>query len=199
MSGEGPVRDAALGEVAALALKAARGAGRDWGMAEEAADAVRVLHAHGLDGAALICAALDAPAATDPVAQGAALSDRAAALCRSGPEALPPVAAPALLLPFVLRAARAQSRPLRVTGGGLEAVCLPSGRIGGVVPPSPAPIALTVSPAHPPLPDPLPQATRAPVTETEWNRLQAWAERTYAPATEASRLRGAGAADDPES
>jgi hypothetical protein len=183
----------ALGEVAALALKAARGAGLSWGMAEEASDAVRVLHANGLPGVALLCAVLaQVGRADDPLMAGAALSDRVAALCADGPESLPPLCAPALLLPFVLRAARLQGRALRVTGGGMAAICLPDGGLAGDVIAGAQAVPLSVARATPPLPARLAPTARAIVAQADWARLQDWAARTYAPATEASRLRGAG-------
>jgi len=44
-----------LGETGALALKAARGAGMAWGLAEEASEAVVWLQARGLPGASALC------------------------------------------------------------------------------------------------------------------------------------------------
>ena len=192
------LREAALGEIAALALKAARGAGYDWGMADEAADAVRVLHGHGLAGARLLVAALDGPQDSDPVRHGALLSDRAAFVCAGEAEALPPLTAPALVLPFLLRAAARQGRALRVLGGSTRIVCLPDGGLCGHASADVAPVALQIAPAEPPFADPLPRFHRAWVAETDWDRLSELAARTYAPATEASRLRGAGAAEDAE-
>jgi len=51
-----------LGESGALALKATRGAGFDWGLAEEAAQAVVWLHARGRPGIAALCAYLESGA-----------------------------------------------------------------------------------------------------------------------------------------
>ena len=44
-----------LGETGALALKAARGAGMTWGLAEEASEAVVWLQARGLPGVSALC------------------------------------------------------------------------------------------------------------------------------------------------
>ena len=49
-----------LGETSALALKATRGAGLSWGLAEEAAGAVAWLHERGLPGVAALCSYLGA-------------------------------------------------------------------------------------------------------------------------------------------
>lgn len=194
------LREASMGEVAALSLKAARGAGYDWGLAEEAADAVRVLHRHGYPGAKLLLAALGGPPETDMVRRGAHLSDRAASFCANGPEELTDIAEPTLLLPFILRIALRHNRALHVSGLGVQIVCLPDGRLGDApMAAEPNLQALRIAPANPPWPDPLPQYLRAWVAEGDWARLSDLAARTYAPATEASRLRGAGAAEDPES
>ena len=71
-----------LGETAALALKAARGAGLSWGMAEEAAGAVFWLHQRGLPGISALCGYLDVCGhdrtgeyALCPLETGSALSD----------------------------------------------------------------------------------------------------------------------------
>ncbi|MHC4974961.1 MAG: DUF3726 domain-containing protein [Planctomycetota bacterium] len=88
-----------LNEVEAMGKRAARGAGLDWGIAEEAGKAARWLTAHGLPGPELLAQLLTrnegksydelAPVSTDdvwqaesgclcPLIAGAALSDRAA-------------------------------------------------------------------------------------------------------------------------
>ena len=108
-----------LGEVEALCLKAARGAGYDWGLAEEAGAAARWLAARGLDGPAILLALLEArkdlaslrltegrvtqmdDGPVCPIVLGAYISD----LGGMAPLAEVPVLRPALLLPF-LRDAR---------------------------------------------------------------------------------------------
>ncbi len=115
-----------LGEVEALALKAARGAGLDWGLAEEAAFATRWLVELGIDGLALLAAHLGGLAAEPkatlavsarqwhspdaltlcPIVLGAALSDHfdlpeGAAF---GVTQATDVAYPTLVLPFLANA-----------------------------------------------------------------------------------------------
>ena len=51
-----------IGETSALALKATRGAGLSWGLAEEAAGAVAWLHERNLPGVAALCSYLGAVA-----------------------------------------------------------------------------------------------------------------------------------------
>ncbi|HSG36858.1 MAG TPA: DUF3726 domain-containing protein [Paracoccaceae bacterium] len=123
-------------EVESLCLKASRGAGLDWGLAEEAGQAARWLAAHGLDGPTELLHHLLAskdrsasvpssltqlePQSSDPLCPihlGAALSDLG--LLRSAIEA-GPVAAPVLLLPFLARVAGAGGVELRWEGGSVS-------------------------------------------------------------------------------
>ena len=100
-----------LGETAALALKAARGSGLSWGLAEETAAAVVWLHVNGLPGISALCSYLgnpDGAPRTDgacPILTGCALIDGAMP-CPEHPgdvSVIGPVRAPLLLLPFVAR------------------------------------------------------------------------------------------------
>ena len=111
-----------INEIEGLCLKAARGAGFGWGLAEEAGYAAGWLAGHGIDGAAMVLARLqltDAPVtaleaglwrgdqgrALCPIALGAALDDHAGL---SGIETVTgPVAVPVLVVPFLARAAKA--------------------------------------------------------------------------------------------
>jgi hypothetical protein len=202
-----------LNEVEATAKKAARGAGYSWGMAEEAAKTTRWLCAHGLDGCASLAALLGktdgavladmAPKSlTDewhassgmlcPVMTGAALSDCATRL-RQTDIHLANITEPVLILPFVVAAARQLGTTITVAWDGLSATTDGTDiswkgdedltaattvrvtiRIGGTLDRS--------APHH----------TRAAPDAAVWNRLHQLAGRTYAPATEESRLLGAG-------
>lgn len=126
--------DLSLGELQALATKAARGAGLSWGLAQEAGWAVRWLEARGLPGAAALAEALPDGAPQIPI--GAALSDGALAAAPAEMVGHP------LLRPFTEDAPATQ--------------------------------------------------TRAQLTRDVMRVLNRYASRTYAPATEASRLSGAG-------
>ncbi|MEC8128700.1 MAG: DUF3726 domain-containing protein [Pseudomonadota bacterium] len=192
-----------LGETSALALKATRGAGLSWGLAEEAAGAVAWLHERGLPGIAALCSYLDtivdaAPPrgtgdAACPLLTGSALSDGTIAAPSDAGETLDlgRVLSPLLLLPFVasLRPGtmwlqpgkfgqengrppdRWQAQWLRG-----EAVCQV---VRGNTP--------QIGPA----------GTHHMRTPEQFGccieRLTHFAHRTYAPATSASRLSGAGA------
>lgn len=194
-----------LNEVEAVSKRAARGAGLEWGLAEEAGKATRWLCEQGLDGCAALAAVLSGSRARArlpeggewagngllcPIFAGAALSDRAAMLGQ-GPVQMRHVSNPVLILPFAGLVARMQKRPVTVECDGVSAVTdgrtlsLPSllpkeaekvsVRLGGTV-------AETRG-----------QSSRAAPDAGTWRALNALAHRTYAPATEESRLLGAGA------
>jgi hypothetical protein len=129
-------------ETESLCMKAARGSGFSWGMAEEAGFATGWLCAQGIDGAtpllALLTRKLDrsaqtgAPRVADgqwhsidhaplcPIQLGAALTDRAAT--SGGPfrqeTRLAPVRTPLLLLPFLVRVAQICQKSLAIDWNG---------------------------------------------------------------------------------
>lgn len=166
------------GEISTLTMRAVRGAGHPWGVAEEAAWAVRWLVRAGLPGPDALVAALDAGDLGDLLA-GIALADRGAA-----PAELQPAAA-VLMLPFIARTAPAGrahvfsdgGSAFRIWAGGCD-VSLPDRRLSldGAV----------AVPGHRRL-------ERADLTAGAHLVLTTLAGRTYAPATEDSRIRGAGA------
>ncbi|MGB5868640.1 MAG: DUF3726 domain-containing protein [Albidovulum sp.] len=143
-------------EIEALGIKAARGAGYDWGMAEEAGMAARWLAHEGLPGPKLLLACLQAPRGQAPViaaagwqvqagAQagagagarlcplltGAALSDRAGLADGPGRVAvtLRDIGHPALVLPFAAQAAARLGQPLALIWEGAEVVRTTGGRL----------------------------------------------------------------------
>ena len=177
-----------LGEVHSLALKAARGAGRSHGMAEEAAFATRWLIMRGFDGAENLAALLritDVTLQGCPLALGTVISDTGVVPSA----AVGPVHVPLLLAPFL--------EPLCPPGQGLA---LRSGaatmRIGaGNALDGPAlPLDPTMVQIEPCVPPALSRPSRRAILHTDTlNQLNAFAARTYAPATEESRAKGAGA------
>lgn len=198
-----------LGEIEALALKAARGAGYDWGLARETGRAVRWLWRHDQRGCAALVDWLDLRAGTDPalhrpawqqaglkadlfmcpVSAGCILSDHAHDL----PDrlTLQEVTCPLLVLPFIADAAGLCGSGMIVTGPKLEAHLSAD--------------ALNLSGDWSLVCATLEVSTQACVLTSEDHqhranpskdvraRLENWAHKTYAPATEASRLLGAGA------
>ncbi|MBV2359769.1 DUF3726 domain-containing protein [Thalassococcus sp. CAU 1522] len=200
-----------LGEVEATARKAARGAGYDWAMADEAGRAVRWLHGAGCDGCAALARWLDrfdgtatadwAPQlradgwhpvgdAICPFFAGVTLADHAGSL-DTEPTHLRRVAEPLLILPFAAQAARKLARPVALTIDAQEVQTDGVGLAGSLTDIANATrVAVCLaSPAR----DTEPPRTRAEPTATDWHRLEHFAGRTYAPATEESRRKGAGA------
>lgn len=186
-----------LGETAALALKATRGAGLSWGLAEEAAGAVFWLHQRGLPGISALCGYLEScgVATTDddaacPLVLGTALSDGTHAVPEQvgGRIDLGTVKAPLLLLPFV--------------------ATIPPGTFWLIAPGSDdtAPDQWHSGWLRGSAPCQLRRGTAAQMAGTRVgqtrlpdqfaccvDRLTVFAHRTYAPATSQSRLAGAGA------
>ncbi len=182
------IHDLSLGEVQSLALKATRGAGRSHGIAEEGAYATRWLIERGHDGAGQLAALLEASDGTTascPLHLGAAWSD--AGYVPEGPT--DPVLCPMLLLPF-LPSLCAEDHGFSVQAGQAEARVSTAGVLsGGGLPTSPGKVQVTR--CAPPASGA--KLTRARVDDATLAILTAFAARTYAPATEASRARGAGA------
>lgn len=180
-----------LGEVHALAVKAARGAGYSWGLAEEAGYALRWLAARGLPGPAALAALLrgscaaEGPCPRCPLAQGAAIAD----LGEVPPDRFAS-RYPLLLVPFAARLA--QPVTLRWDGA---AVSVSQGEVRFEGETVLAPTAeCTVAPGSEIGREPAKRVTRVPASaRMELDILTRLAARTYAPATDASRLAGAGA------
>ena len=199
-----------LNEVEALAKKATRGAGYSWGLAEEASKAVRFLCHRGLDGCGALADVLQrfdgvgveycVPFCENglwqtnagdmcPIYLGAALSDRADHVLVQ-PFRTSAVAQPFLLVPFAAQVACAITDTVTLTDGAVRIVtdgkqiamqgsC--DSRSTGVVLKKGGSLA-----------DPLIHSSRAVVEDAIWAQLNAFAHRTYAPATEESRAKGAG-------
>ena len=192
-----------LGETSALALKATRGAGLSWGLAEEAGGAVAWLHERGLPGTAALCSYLgaltDRPSprsygdAACPLLTGSALSDSTITAPSDAGEELDlgRVLSPLLLLPFV-----ASLPP--------GTMWLEAGTLGHkeTRPPDQWQSQWLLGDAHcRVVMGSAPQISPAGALKTRTpdrfgcciERLTHFAHRTYAPATSASRLSGAGA------
>ena len=205
------LREMSLSEAGALAFKAARGAGMDWGLAEEARASVTWVNSRGLPGLAALLSVLEAglkpllggghsPAGVVGLSvlhAGAALSDHG----RIPPEGLhlPAVVGAVLMVPFVAHLPGVYSvqwgtsdaaAQVTVRGGAEPCLwCAGSLETDGAARVSITPLADTQTGA------PIARSTRAFVHPDQLNRLEGFAAATYAPATEASRARGAGGAD----
>lgn len=201
-----------LNEVEALAKKAARGAGYPWGIAEETGKAVRWLCALDVDGCAALADYLTECDGAElsnrvpvkgnawtsrgdrlcPLLAGAALSDLADTL-RDGNLRLESVAHPILLAPFA--GLSAQHLEACVVLEWNDASAATDGKAlalrGDIRSPAATVIArlgTRLDPAHRRL-----ARSRADPDDDTLAALNRLAHRTYAPATEASRLSGAGA------
>lgn len=179
-----------LYEVEITAKRAVRGAGYDWGTAEEAAWAVRWLTRHGLPGAEVLARHLSNPDApgTDPLIAGPALTDRAGAM----PGGVVELRNPLLFLPFVAAAAQISAKTVVMDGPGLRCVTDGTGltlTIDGDTGTTTGPVSLSTTTETPTDVEP---AITASVDPAAWASLQALGHRTFAPATEESRMRGAG-------
>jgi hypothetical protein len=208
-----------LNEVQGLAQKAARGAGMDWGLAEEAGRATRWLAAHGLPGPALLAGLLkrnDGAVYADicplpdaeglwmakggtlcPITAGAAFCDRAAHWADGQQVGLGPVAFPLLALAHMAWAADATGTALTLTWPGVT-LTRKHGQTH-VMAATPADLTapqvptMTLAPASAAPGQPVTPVSRASIDPDTRATLDGFAFRTFAPETEERRRAGAGA------
>ena len=183
-----------LSELRAMATKAARGAGCEWGVADEAGLAVRALESRGLPGAASLAQLFDSPrrcACHDSAASAAcalrlltdlldAPPDRSAVLGR--------VAAPLILAVALVD----HKQGVRLDWGSGSVTC-GLGAINGAgdMLPTDAPEVVMQMGVLPDAGAPPSHASQE-VSAAAFAQLDALAARTYVPETDASRARGAG-------
>ncbi|MGV6802706.1 MAG: DUF3726 domain-containing protein [Ruegeria sp.] len=199
-----------LNEVEALAKRAVRGAGYQWGVAEDAAKAIRWLSSQGFDGVEVLAHLLDLDFASSvadhtpsgsqgewranadlcPILTGVLLSD-CASLLREGPITICDVESPVLLLPFAGNAARRLKACVTVDGQDWSAVT--DGDVvstQGQLPQRSAGITVGMTGS---ITTARPTSSRLAPDPEALSFLTRLAHRTYAPATEQSRRLGAGA------
>lgn len=201
-----------LNEVEALAKKATRGAGYPWGLAEEAGKAVRWLCAANIDGCAALAELLVESDGVDlsdrkpcpgtpwtssgkrlcPLLAGVTLSDLADTLADRDIQ-LENVAWPILLAPFAGLSARCLKKSVALEW---EDACVATDgenvAISGNIKPASATVSVSVGVRFEPE-ETQSRCSRANPEDHAITVLNRFAHRTYAPATEASRLSGAGA------
>lgn len=206
-----------LNEIEAMAKRAARGAGYHWGHAEEAGKAVRWLAEHDLPGPELLADLLmansgrrydeAAPHAVSglwragqgdlcPLLAGPALCDRADELAEDGVFRLEAAGYPLLLAPYAAFMAQATGFTVSLSWDGVELVVSSHGiAVDGDPEGVAIPRARHVTCCKSTKPEPTQSspATGRAVAAATWTSLGEFAQRTFAPATEASRLAGAGA------
>lgn len=176
-----------LGEVEQLVRKAVRGSGRPWGVAEEAGWTVRWLSARGFPGPESFVACLTAELDECPVFAGIALSDTGRL---PQPRRFPAVVSPMIMLPFLARLCPSRVSVSLLVGDVRAKLghddLIAYGRFpdrGAITLES---VGMPVSPA--------PKYGRVgTIGPDALSLLEAYAARTYAPATEESRILGAGA------
>lgn len=200
-----------LNEIEALSRKAAKGAGYSWGLAEEAGRAVRWLEARNQPGAEALAAHLRAvdgrnlvelsPDAENwtatgticPILAGTMLADGIAGTERDRIN-LNNLAYPLLILPFLSWMAEAQGIAIGIEIAGAQVVLCPDGTLYAA-----GPVAFDTSASVTILVNvrtkgqEVPAGLRSACSAETVSALGAFAHRTYAPATEESRLAGAGA------
>jgi len=203
-----------LNEVEALARKAIRGVGYSWGLAEEAGKSARWLCQYDFDGCATLARFLaladdgqlcegqlsielqgvqiraDNGSLVCPIVTGSALLDLAHLNQQSNAE-LHFVAEPELLLFFVSSIARINNVTLSMSWPCGEASF--SAEHIGIVGELPAKLELLRLQTGRKCGEPRKICQRAETAAQSWSILDRFAQRTYAPSTEQSRLAGAGA------
>ena len=200
-----------MNEVEATAKKAARGVGYSWGLAEEAGKATRWLCSCGADGCGALAGLLKQIDGMDmtgwspkvgnklwsapggmlcPLVTGAAISDRPHVI-KDKDIQLGAIAAPLLLAPFAALLAREFDKPVEITIGSLT-LCTDGDQLSstGAAPQTAQSASVGFGGSIAP---PYTLRQRADPDPDVWQVLLAFAHRTYAPATEESRLKGAGA------
>jgi len=210
-----------LNEIEAMGKRAARGAGLAWGIAEEAGKATRWLTARGYPGASLLADTLTrndkqnyfelAPKDTDsiwqapagslcPLITGVALCDRAVEVANGRVIELGMTAQPLLLAPYIAGAANLTGTSLAISWDDVVMILTPTDiAIDGnhdslTMRSTDRVLCRKVDElAEPALSSPSSREAGRDVDATTWSRLAAFAQRTFAPSTEASRLSGAGA------
>ena len=204
-----------LNELDAMARKAARGAGYSWGLAEEAGRATRWLAAAGLPGPMCLAQLLAEVDGADggalcPLLTGVALCDGALDYSPMQGLTLSNLSAPLLLLPFVAQTFGIQASGTQSSGVPTServrlrwaevqiilahgAVYL-DGVVGDLTCAQAESVTLDPAPAEKsPKGVLLAPQSRAVIDVATRTCLEGFAQRTFAPATEASRLAGAGA------
>jgi len=208
----------ALNEIEGMVWKAARGAGLAWGLAEEMAQAARLLADHGFEWAGPVVGCLAAaerqqglplpverdgawvPAGTEPLSPGLCgplLSDLAGTIVIDKPLRFGRMAEPLLLLPFAARAAAQLDCPFRLAWPGADFACSGSGLWCAPeidLPTEAEEVVFSLDPTAIPAMRKIERGVaRRPIADHLRRQLEAWVQRTYVPASLESRLAGAGA------
>ena len=216
-----PSQRYSLAEIEAVSRKAARGAGLSWGLAEEAGKAARWLSGFGFQGVEALAALLKQndgrgydvvrpmsvsgvwwadDDALCPVAAGAALSDRSKLIAAGQEIECSVTSYPLLMVFFAGLCAFRHNTPIRIGWGGVSLICtrhavLVEGDAGDLALACTSRVKCGIGTAPAPNDSRMRyfEPTSRLVCPDSWKQLEAYAFRVYAPATEQSRLAGAGA------
>lgn len=182
-----------LNEIEQTVLKAARGAGFSWGQAEDISRAAHWLALHHLPWDEGLVALLQTPQSPDlPLIHAIALADKA---IETLPTTLDGVREPIWIVPFAALAAERGQFALSIEWPGTR-VSLSA--IGGLIEASgalahPTAVAVTIAEsASGAVATVRPRAGGRQVSDAAWLAVQALEARTYVPASEQSRIIGAG-------
>lgn len=205
--------DLSLGEFRALVAKAFRGAGYPWGLTEDAAHAAATLASYGIDAGLLVVRLLShtdqrtveqhmpdalwaAPSGVlCPVCVGAAIAD----VGRLDALALGRVFQPVLLSPFLMELVDEENPAFVIDWQegrcivGEDRIVVDGSSPIGPTETSITPGTTTNSTGQSPVKTPPVRLTRVDLDQRTQARIEDFAGRVYAPATEASRRSGAGA------
>lgn len=182
-----------LNEYEALCKKAARGSGMHWGQSEEVGKAARFLGAYGLDEGTLVLRAIETFGPQNALWLGPALCDEGCAF--EEPLVIKGIEAQALMLPFLHMMIFDQNVSLSITWDRFDAIVSSEGIFcilrDGLYQSGPQDISISrfYGSQH----DVLRMQSRVNIPRDIFDRLNSFAQKTYAPATEVSRLAGAGA------
>jgi hypothetical protein len=191
-----------LNEIETTALKAARGAGYPWGLAEEAGKACRWLaerEERDFGWLAPLYAILQAPPppGSCPIARGAALADDPGGALPAGTTGLGVIHAPGLVIPFLVSAACTLGEPLLLSAEGLRFRASPGEEAfecrSWTAVAQPSAVTITRGGPMPLLRLLKRKGPGVAVSAQYWRFLDPFVARTYVPESESSRLKGAGA------
>lgn len=210
-------RHLSLSEIDALCRKAARGAGYGWGMAEEAGRSARWLAAYGFQGPEALAAWLRtrqadasqhqptlqdgvwrAPRSICPLTAGTLINDSESKLLNGRGFELAQVQQPMLMLSMVARIVENRDCTIVFSVGDHDIMCAAQGIVCSediLWDKAPADVSCHLAEEQAASMDETvePASQSRAVDDGACDILLELAHRTYAPATEASRLAGAGA------
>ena len=185
-----------LNEVEMIALRAARGTGCPWGLAEEAGKAARWLAARRLPWLEALLALLEqrGKSGACPLLTGAGLADLPREAIGAAGATFEDIAAPILLLPFLASVATATNRTFDIrwpdVTARIDSGCTVAGERRHLLAEA---ATVHVAGAAAPSAGPAAHLGGVDVDDGPWRQLEALVLPTYVPESATSRQNGAGA------